>query len=87
MIAFPGLLVGPAKEAGMKVPEDADQDGKEMGHDPSEFPHWTVFCNLQLGRPMPSPGAHWHNAKVVASIPQDRIMGITYPEVLELGFQ
>ena len=36
MIAFEGLLVGPAKAAGIKVPDDPEE------YDPSEFQHFHV---------------------------------------------
>lgn len=78
MIAFPGMLINPAKEAGMKVPENADN------FDPKEFPHFKVFCNVQLGRRMPSPTSHWENAKIIASIPQEKIFTITIGELLTM---
>ena len=37
MIALPIILVGPAEEAGMKVPEDIDN------YDAKRYPHWHVF--------------------------------------------
>jgi hypothetical protein len=81
MIAFPGMLIAPAKEAGMKIPENADNFNSE------EFPHFKVFCFVQLGRPMPFPTSHWENAKVVASIPQEKIFTITAGELLDMGIQ
>lgn len=81
MLAFPGMLINPAKQAGMKVPEDADN------FDPNEFPHFKAFCNIQLGQPMPSPTSHWENAKIVASIPQEKIFTITIGEMLNMGIQ
>lgn len=86
MIAFPGMLLGPAHEAGIKTPPDnvVDDDNK---FDPQEYPHWMVFCNLQLGSSMPTPTAHWENAKVIAAIPEDKIRTMTYQDIMELGFQ
>jgi hypothetical protein len=79
MIAFPEMLINPAKEAGMKVPENADK------FDAKKFPHFQVFCIVQLGRRMPSPTSHWENAKIVASIPQEKIFTITNGELLAMG--
>ena len=79
MIAFPGLLAGPAEEAGMKVPEDPED------FDPKEFPHFSVFLKVQLGAPMPGPTAHWENAKVVASVPDDLIRLVTFKDLLDGG--
>lgn len=79
MIAFPGMLLKPAENAGMKIPADADN------FDPYEFPHFAVFCNIQLGRRMPTASSHWENAKVVASIPQEKIFTINTGELLALG--
>ncbi len=80
MLAFPSMLVKPAEEAGIKTPEDPDN------FDAVEFPHFQVFCHMQLGQPMPDPSAHWENAKVVAKIPNDKILSITYDEILGIGF-
>jgi hypothetical protein len=59
MIAFPFLLLEPAREAGMKIPNDP------YNYNPEEVPHFHVFCILQLGRPMSSPTDHWDNAHIV----------------------
>lgn len=81
MIAVPGLLARPAEEAGIKLPPDL----RNFSHD--DYPHWAVYCNMQLGRPMPVPTAHWDNAKVVASIPDTLIMEVTNQDVINMGFQ
>lgn len=80
MIAFPGMLLTPAKDAGMKVPDDAENFNKE------EYPHFYVFLQVQLGAPMPFPSAHFENAKVIAQLSDDEILNITYAELLEKGF-
>lgn len=81
MIAEPAGLVGPAKEAGIAIPEDLEE------FDPEEYPHWDAFCTMQLGRPMPNASCHWENAKVIARIPLDKIKTITIREMLNMGFQ
>lgn len=80
MLAFPGMLVSAATQAGMKVPANPDE------FDANEFPHFYVFCEVQLGRRM-HPGAHWTNAEVVAKIPDDKIKSVTFGELVNLGFQ
>ena len=79
MLTFPQLLVPAAKNAGVKVPEDLDN------YDAREYPHWHVYCFVQLGAPMPFPTAHWDNAKVIASIGIDNIRLVTYEQLLEAG--
>ena len=78
MIIFPFLLVQAAAEAGMKYPTDPDN------FDPNEFPHFQVFCNIQLSRPA-SPTEHWENAVKIAAIPEDKIRTMTMPDFRELG--
>lgn len=81
MIAFPMMLMAPAQEAGIKVPPDADD------FDRNEYPHFAVFLTMQLGASMPSPTAHWENAKVVAGISEDKIRSITPQDLFDAGFQ
>jgi hypothetical protein len=81
MIAFAGMLVAAAEEAGMKVPEDPDNFDQE------EFPHFDIFCKVQLGASMPSMSAHWNNAKLIAGLSDEKIKTITYTEILEEGLE
>jgi len=80
MIAYPNMLIEPAKSAGIKCPNNADH------FDPEEFVQFAVFCSAQLGQPNPYPGCHWDNAKVIASISEDKLKLITFDELYELGF-
>lgn len=82
MIAFAGMLTEAGRQAGMKVPHDPD------GEDwiPDEYPHFDVFCKMQLGKPVRYHGEHWDNAKIVADIPEDRIREVTFNDLLALGF-
>jgi hypothetical protein len=75
------MLVDAAKQAGMKVPEDPDkfQEVKD------EYPHFCVFCLIQLGKPMSYMGEHWENAKVIAEISDEKIKQITFAELQDLG--
>lgn len=81
MIAFPGMLVRPAEEAGMKVPPDPDE------FTPTDFPHFYAFCVMQLGRPiLNGMTSHWENAKIIASVPEDKILAITPADLFDMGF-
>ena len=80
MIAFPGMLVEPAKKAGIKVPEDPDN------YEPMDFVKFYVLCKVQLGQPMPSPTSHWENAEVIAAISDEKIKTVTYQELLDFGW-
>lgn len=81
MLIFPGLLVDASREAGIDVPEDLEN------FDSEKFMRFQVFCNAQLGRPMPSPGCHYENAKVIARLDEAELEQITMPALERLGFQ
>lgn len=80
MIAMPSQLESPAKNAGIPVPPDLEDFVVE------EFMRWNIFCHMQLGQSMPSPGIHWENAKIISQIPEDKLMTITPQEILDMGF-
>ena len=79
-MAFPKMLRSAAEKAGMKVPPDTDH------FDPKEFPHFQVYCNVQLCRPI-RWGEHWENAEIIAAIPKDKIMSVTLTDLLALGLE
>lgn len=81
MLAFPGMIAGAAKEAGIKIPESPDEN-----FDPNEFPHFFVFCKMQLERRMTGPNEHWENAKVIAAVSEEEIKTITPSQLIERGF-
>ena len=78
MIAFAGMLA----PAGMKVPEG---DLDEMDYDVEEYPHWHVFCIVQLGASMPSPTSHWDNAKVIAALSDEEIKQVSWDGLIRAG--
>jgi hypothetical protein len=84
MIAFASLLVPPAEQAGIKIPDVVSDDN--LTYDPKDYPHWHIFCNAQLGTPMPSADAHWNNAHVVASLSEFDTKVITMKELVDRGF-
>ena len=88
MLVWPSLLIAPAKDAGMPCPESLgakiDED-TEYGFSKTEFPHFAVFCKVQLGREMLSDTEHWENAKVVAAVSDEEIKTITIAQLVERG--
>lgn len=80
MIAFPGMLVPAAQKAGMKVPPDLDN------YEATDFPHWHVYCGMQLGAAIPVAGDHWRNAEVIASFSDDGIKNATAVDLINAGF-
>lgn len=80
MLAFPSMLRPAAKAAGIKVPEDLED------YDKNKYPHWYIFCVMQLGASMPYPGVAFDNAKVVAEIEKDELETITAQQLFDRGF-
>ena len=83
MISQPAILASYAAEAGMKFPEDPDRFEEEK----EQFPHFFIFCAMQLGAPMPSPTSGWENARVIAAIPEEELKTITAEQIYQRGFQ
>lgn len=83
MIAFASMLKKAAEQAGIQTPDDAEkyEEYKEL------YPHFFLFCQAQLGQPMPHWGVHFENAKVIAAIPEEEIKTIEWPELKKRGFQ
>ncbi len=81
MIAFQIMLVEPARQANIDVPDDLDN------YDEEKYKRFHLLCCAQLGQPMPNPSSHFTNAEVIAKIPEDRIKTITFEELVEAGFQ
>ena len=80
MMAFPVMLVEAAEKAGIKVPPNPDK------FDSTEFPHFAVYCNVQLCRRI-RWGEHWGNAEVIAAVPNDKIMTVTLTDLLDMGLE
>lgn len=81
MIMSRGLLVEPAKKAGIKVPDDPELYPKD------DYPHWHVFCIVQLGAPMPSWNAHWENAEVIGKLSPEDVRVASFESLQKAGFQ
>lgn len=79
MLAFPSMIEPCAEKAGLLVPPDLDE------YDAAKFPHWYVFCAVQLGAAMPHPSAHWDNAEVIATFDDAGIRAATYDDLVKAG--
>ncbi len=79
MIAFPSMLVGCAKEAGIDVPDDIEN------YDPESYMKWHIYNIVQLGQSLPYPSAHWHNAKVIAELSEQELKSVTFDDLIEKG--
>jgi hypothetical protein len=78
MMLFPGMLIGACEKSGIKVPENVDE------YDPEKYPHFYVFCQLQLGRPI-TWGEHWDNAEIISKLTVEEIKTFTLAEYLSRG--
>ena len=89
MLAFQSMIHKAAKDAGMEVPamELLDAFDGEPTWDPEEYPHFHVFCNVQLGRSMHSMGQHWDNAKIVAAVPVEELRTVTLEGLIAKGLE
>lgn len=84
MLAFPSMITRAAKEAGMKIPDLSNTDE----FDAKEFPHFQVFCSIQLCRPIDWQASEpEHNSKIIASIPDDEIELVTLEKLLSMGIK
>ncbi len=77
-MVFPVMLVSSAEEAGIAVPPDPDK------FDAEAFPHFQVFCTVQLGRRM-TPGEDFGNARVIAALGLKEIKTITLEGLIAKG--
>lgn len=83
MIAFPGMLAKAATLAGISIPDNVDKFEEYV----ELYPHFYVFCLMQLGQSMPYPGVHFDNARIIAECTEDEIVVITPNELIDRGFQ
>ena len=87
MIAYASMLVAPAEEAGIAVPEEmTNKHGEDIDLFKDSHKRFWIFCAMQLGAPMPFPSAHWENAKVIAALKDDELETITPAQLRNRGF-
>jgi hypothetical protein len=65
-------LVDIARTAGISVPTNL-YDSYE------KFPHWDLFCSIQIERPIHSDDEALHNARIIAAIPANRLLSVEKP--------
>lgn len=78
MIAFPSMLISAAQNAGMAYPKNPDKYSK------NKYPHFFVFCHLQLGRRM-QMGEQFTNAEIIAKIPVEELKTMELTDFLAKG--
>jgi hypothetical protein len=81
MIAFASMLVPHAKSAGMKVPKDPEN------FDANRYPHFYVYLEIQIGRPIVHNTSHYDNARIIAGIPSSKIKTVSLEELFAMGVQ
>ena len=85
MLVFPSMLISVAERVGMAVPpKDFDEDNLELIKE--DFPHFVVFCNIQLCRRM-HPNEHWENAEAIVKIPVEELKTMLLGDYLKYGVQ
>ena len=84
MIAYPSLLVAPAQAAGIPIPEDHQVDTPDAYR--QSHCRFYVFVMMQCGRRMPTPDAHYENAKIIAGLSEKEIKTITPHKLEIMGF-
>lgn len=82
MIVFPSMLIKAAKEVNMAVPEPVPEDIDSIKDD---YPHFFVFCQVQLCRSLVYWGEHFDNAKVIMKFSEEEIMEITLDDLFNAG--
>ena len=79
-ISHRGVLHQVAQEVGIKIPIDP------MVASWDAFPHYELFCAMQLNVDMPYSTAHFDNAKLIARLSPDQVESITKKQLLKMGF-
>lgn len=78
-IPYRSILIIPAWDAGMKIPKDVED------FDPKEYPHFALFCKIQIDKEMKIEREHWYNAIAIAKIPEKKLKKITKKELRKRG--
>jgi len=63
----------------LKIPKDTEN------FDSKEYPHFALFCKIQIDKPMKIDREHWHNAIAIAQIPEKKLQKITKKELRKRG--
>ena len=85
MLVFPEMLIEPATKAGIRTPPLSEvMNNTWPSH---EYPHWTVFCNIQIGGSLPDSSSHHVNAEIISKIPDNKIKTVSVEEMMSMGLQ
>lgn len=85
MLVYPFSLIPAAKEAGMACPDEEVANMSEVEEAKDSYPHFFVYCMLQLCRPI-TWGNHWHNAEIIAAVPAEQLKTMSEQDFRNLGF-
>lgn len=58
------MLVAPALKAGIKVPPLKEIDS----FDEASYPHFALFCMIQIGRPLRTWKEQYYNAQLISKL-------------------
>lgn len=83
MMVYPSMLISAAEQAGMKCPT-IEELGKKEKVDKNKYPHFSVFCTLQLGRSI-QWGEQFENAKIIAAFSEEELKKATLEDFLKKG--
>ena len=72
---FPDMFKPHIANAKLKMPEDY------LDYNPKEFPHFHVFMSTHFGQAIDIESLE-DNANIIADIPNDEIMTITFKDLL-----
>lgn len=76
---FEGMLVNYIPDEFLSMlPENIEE------YDKNEYPHWYVFCQLHLGRPIDTDDLE-NNAKIIFGLSEKEIRTMTIDQLISLG--
>lgn len=75
------VLTQLAEKAGIPVPEQPEQEK----YNTYDFAHWVVLCIIQPPLPLLNWEDALQNAKVLSSVPKNKLIHMKWDEFEELG--
>lgn len=83
MINFNAMLVAPALRAGIKVPPLKEIDS----FDEASYPHFALFCMIQIGKPLSSLKDLDYNAQLISELSGQDILELDAEKLNKLDFK